>query len=121
MNATMTKAFNAITSTVKGGAAGLMGAGRFGMGAYQRAIGAGRYAGGIGAAGGLNVMGRNIGPGRMAGALAGIGGAGMSLGRSMARGGWRGTTGVAGLGAAGLGAGAATADFLNPWGLGWGD
>ena len=131
-NAMFTTAINKIGSTLKYGQAlgmgtyarsmpgvrrGMSMAGGslgFGLQAGQQALrsGIGAYRGAAGYAGGM---------GYGASAMAGLKAGGGSLATS-----FRGATryGKAGMiGAGGLGAGGAIAgaDFLNPWGLGWGD
>lgn len=100
MNAKMTKAFNAIKSTLSADYAALKTAGTIDK---SRGIKNSLF--------GQNVFGTKI-PGSIQGGwnqmkqTGGAWGAGARLG---------------GYGAAGAAGTAAAADFLNPWGLGWGD
>lgn len=94
----MTKPFNAIKSTMKSGIAGYQQAYGAGMKSYGKAYGGGVLSRGtsaqVGASSALDAM------------------KGMNRGQ------------LVGMGAVGAGAtmgGMAAADFMNPWGLGWGD
>lgn len=123
----LTKAWNAIGSTVDavkkyaGESQAFQTARQFSAGAIKRTRDSGAYKSAAGTLRADSMAGRRAVGGAM-NRMAGGGSFGSAMG-GMGRDAMRDIGGkrLAGYGAAGVGAGAATADFLNPWGLGWGD
>jgi len=112
----MTTAYNAVKSTLKGAGSATGAFLRHGVAGYKGMATAGASAMRAGTGRGLagKELGSYVGT-QMRGAAKGF--MGRTPGYSGAA---MGTVGAAGVGAAGA-AGVAGADFMNPWGLGWGD